>query len=306
VFLNFWRRLKVTRRIGFGPVSLTFKFERSVRVTQCSLAQQQLAAARVPASQKGAIGILQRAPAADPGCQSDVPKCAVIVGVGPGFGHALARLLAAEGFDTILVSRDAQRLSPLVAELREAKLLATAYGADATDEPSVSDLFARIQRLHGPPSLVVYSIQNFGPGAATEVEVPAFEAAWRNNCLGAFLVAKAAAELMKPRASGTIVLVGSTSSLIGRAGHLNLAVGKFGQRALAQVMARELWPQGIHVAHAVIDADIAEGPHEALEPQQSDPDDIACAVLALHRQPRTAWTSELDLRPWNESFWEHC
>jgi NAD(P)-dependent dehydrogenase (short-subunit alcohol dehydrogenase family) len=102
------------------------------------------------------------------------------------------------------------------------------------------------------------------------------------------------------------VFVGSTSSLIGRAGHLNLAVGKFGQRALAQVMARELWPRGIHVVHAVVDADIAEEPLQAATTPQSDPSHIAAAILALHRQPKTAWTSELDLRPWNERFWEHC
>jgi NAD(P)-dependent dehydrogenase (short-subunit alcohol dehydrogenase family) len=236
----------------------------------------------------------------------ETPGLAIVVGVGPGFGYALARMLALEGFDTVLVSRDAGRLSPLVNELRNEGAAVSTYGADATDELAVSSLFERIQAAHGTPSLVVYSIQDFSPGAASEIEVPSFETAWRHNCLGAFLTARESARRMIERKCGTIVFVGSTSSLIGRAGHLNLAVGKFGQRALAQVMARELWPRGIHVAHAVIDADIAENSLEALNCQQSDPSHIASSILALHRQPKTAWTSELDLRPWNEQFWEHC
>ena len=105
---------------------------------------------------------------------------------------------------------------------------------------------------------------------------------------------------------GTIVLIGSTSSVIGRQAHLNLAVGKFGQRALAQVMARELWPLGIHVAHLLIDADISEDSTSKFDAPHADPYHIARSVLDLHLQPRTAWTSELDLRPWNEQFWEHC
>ena len=111
---------------------------------------------------------------------------------------------------------------------------------------------------------------------------------------------------MLARGSGTILLIGSTSSLTGRAGHLNLAVGRFGQRALAQVMARELWPHGLHVAHLVIDADIAEDGHEAGGDPQADPAHIARIILDLHRQPATAWSSEVDVRPFNERFWEHC
>jgi NAD(P)-dependent dehydrogenase (short-subunit alcohol dehydrogenase family) len=156
------------------------------------------------------------------------------------------------------------------------------------------------------PDLVVYSLQWCGPGLAIEIEAPAFEAAWRHNCLGAFHVCRAAARQMIKRGTGTLILVGSTSSLLGRAGHLNLAVGKFGQRALAQVLARELWPKGIHVAHVVIDADISEDPADHPQEVRADPDHIAEAVLAVHRQPSSAWTSELDLRPWNERFWEHC
>jgi len=226
--------------------------------------------------------------------------------VGPGFGYALARHLASEGFDLVLVCRDARRLSPLLVELHVLGASVEAYGADATDETDVRRLFQHVRTTVSSPALVVYSLQYFSPGSVVNVEVPAFEAAWRHNCLGAFLVGKSAATLMKATGDGTIIFVGSTSSLTGRAEHLSLAVGKFGQRALAQVMARELWPHGIHVAHVIIDADVSEDGSVHPNASQSDPDHIAHSILSIHRQPRTAWTSEMDLRPWNEGFWEHC
>ncbi|HEX6361451.1 MAG TPA: short-chain dehydrogenase, partial [Albitalea sp.] len=113
---------------------------------------------------------------------------------------------------------------------------------------------------------------------------------------------------MVPAGRGSIVLIGSTSSLIGREGHLNLAVGKFGLRALAQVLSRELWNRGIHVAHVVIDADILEPGSQVADvaSRAADPEHIAELVYSVHRQRRSAWTSELDVRPWNERFWEHC
>jgi NADP-dependent 3-hydroxy acid dehydrogenase YdfG len=111
---------------------------------------------------------------------------------------------------------------------------------------------------------------------------------------------------MVPLGRGTIILVGSTSSILGRAEHLNLAVGRFGQRALAQVLTRELWPKGIHVAHVLIDADIDEGEERDDGGPQADPSHITDVIVSLHRQQKTAWTSEVDVRPWNEQFWEHC
>jgi NAD(P)-dependent dehydrogenase (short-subunit alcohol dehydrogenase family) len=230
----------------------------------------------------------------------------VIVGVGPGFGYALARKLAEAGFDLALLTRDADRLQTLCEELRTNGIVAESYGMDATQETDVKSIFAKIVANYGPPSLVVYSLQEFGPGSVLNVSVPAFESAWKHNCLGAFLVSQAAGRVMKSVGSGSIILVGSTSSFIGREGHLNLAIGKFGQRALAQVLSRELWPLGVHVASVLIDADISEPGVESTEPVQSDPNDIALSILALHNQPRSAWSSEIDLRPWNEKFWEHC
>ena len=206
----------------------------------------------------------------------------------------------------MLVSRNARRLDGLVAEIQNSGGFACAYGCDVTCESSVLELFAKISATHGVPNLVIYSLQSFGPGSVVDIELPAFEDGWKHNCLGSFLVARSAARLMHPSGRGSIILIGSTSSVLGRAGHLNLAVGKFGQRALAQVLARELWPKGIHVAHLLVDADIREDNAEETSESSSDPNQIAEDVLSLHRQPKTAWTSEMDVRPWNEQFWEHC
>lgn len=229
-----------------------------------------------------------------------------MVGVGPGLGYALARSFVAAGMRVALASRDAERLDLLVEELRHSAVQPVqAYGCDATDERSIQDLVALVTADLGLPDLVIYSLQSFGPGRAIDISVAAFEQGLRQNCLGGFIVAREAARSMQPRQQGTIVLVGSTSGIHARADHLNLAVGKFGLRAIAHVMARELWPEGIHVVHCVIDADIKENdvPYDG---PQAEPHEIAALILGLHRQPRSCWTSEIDVRPWNERFWEHC
>lgn len=288
---NLWPSLKRWRTVNVGPVSLVFGFRRRVRIS------------RGRSLHAGKLGQTQAAMNPPP-APTAVPGLAVIVGVGPGFGFAMARRLAREGFRLVLVCRNARGLSDLVDELARLAPSVTAIGCDATGEAQVDDLFRRINREVGPPDLVIYSLQDFGPGKVVDVTAAAFESCWRHNCLGAFFVSRAAARAMVARQQGSIILIGSTSSIIGREGHLNLAVGKFGQRALAQVLARELWPEGIHVAHVMIDADIHEGisqPHP-----QAHADDIAHSILGLHQQPRTAWTSEMDLRPSDERFWEHC
>lgn len=297
-----WKRLKVWRRVNFGPIALNFRFDRAVHVTRNSAKRVRRHFHNAHFDSVGLQHKLldQKARLHHPG------GTALIVGVGPGLGYALAHRLAGEGFHVIMASRNAVRLDKLVEEIRANGGTASAYGCDATAEESVLSLFALVEKLHGVPDLVVYSLQSFGPGQAVEIEVSAFEQGWKHNCLGSFLVARSAARAMQTKSAGTIILVGSTSSLLGRAGHLNLAVGKFGQRALAQVLARELWPKGIHVAHVVIDADIDEGISGDDGQPHSDPDDIARIMIDIHRQPKSAWTSEADIRPWNERFWEHC
>lgn len=299
---KFWSALKTWRKVKFGPISLLYKFERAVPVTR-NKSPRPNSTRRASGAAGGnavATGPLTPAGPVRPG------GVALIVGVGPGFGHAMARRLAADGFEVVLASRDAVRLGVLVEEIKSRGGNAFAYGCDATMETSVKALFDLVRANHGAPVLVIYSLQSFGPGVVVDIEVPAFEEGWKHNCLGAFLVARTAAREMLPQSEGTIVLIGSTSSMIGRDGHLNLAVGKFGQRALAQVLARELWPKGIHVAHVVIDADIRDDQTAADGAAHSEPERIAEVVLDIHRQPKTAWTSEIDVRPWNERFWEHC
>lgn len=159
----------------------------------------------------------------------------------------VVKKLARSGHRVAAASRNAERLDPLVEELEAEELYACAYGCDATDESSVKKLFSHVSQDYGVPNLVVYCVQYFSPGRTVEIETSAFEDAWRSNCLGGFLVAREACRLMLDSQRGTIILVGSTSSLIGRENHLNLAVGKFGLRALAQVLAREVWPSGMRI-----------------------------------------------------------
>jgi NAD(P)-dependent dehydrogenase (short-subunit alcohol dehydrogenase family) len=294
-----WKALKVRRTLRLGALGFAFEFRRAtplrlVRGGQGLAAGTAAAPQPVPRAHGHEAA---DAPAAPPGV-------AVVVGAGPGLGEALARKLAAAGFDVALEARDGPRLAALARSLAPHGGRVASYVCDATSEGSVGDLFARLDRDLGTPSLVVYGIQGFGPGETVSVEVPAFEDSWRHNCLGAFLIARQACQRMAQAGRGSMILVGSTSSVIGRSGHLNLAVGKFGLRAMAQVLAREMWPRGVHVAHVMVDADIAAAP--PAQGTQADPGDIADAIVFLHRQPRTAWSSEIDLRPWNEAFWEHC
>src|SRR5258706_16052583 len=159
-----WRGLKTWRRVRLGPVALVFKLDRAVRVTRGTLKRSGSShAGRVDVLGHGpnqSLASLQVAPDQPPRS----PELAVIVGAGPGFGHSLAGLLAAEGFDLPLVARDADRLSALVSELHAHGVTVASYGADATDESAVAHAFDRITQVHGVPALVIYSLQYSGPG----------------------------------------------------------------------------------------------------------------------------------------------
>jgi len=229
---------------------------------------------------------------------------AVVVGVGPGLGAALVRRFSKAGMKVAAAARRRERLASLAEETG-----GRAYGCDATSEGEVERLFAAVKAELGTPELVVYNASAFVRKSILETSTEEFERCWRVACLGGFLVGRAAARLMLAEAAahGTILFTGATASLRGGALFHNLAVGKFGLRALAQSMARELQAKGIHVAHAVIDGQIAgERPGYRREERGQDavlePDAIAEAYYQLHRQPRSAWTLELDLRPWVEKF----
>ena len=227
---------------------------------------------------------------------------ALIVGVGPGLGAALARRFAQGGLAVAVAARRVDALSELAREIG-----GRAYACDATEEDSVSQLFAAVERDLGRPTVVVYNAGAFSPGSVLEIDAAEFERCWRALCLGGFLVGQRAARGMVEAGRGTILLTGATASLRGGARFANLAVGKFGLRALAQSMARELGPKGVHVAHIVIDGQIRSERYAELEKQRPadgllDPDAIAEAYWHLHMQTRSAWTLEIDLRPWVEKF----
>jgi NAD(P)-dependent dehydrogenase (short-subunit alcohol dehydrogenase family) len=150
-----------------------------------------------------------------------------------------------------------------------------------------------------------YAVESFSKATLATTEARAFEEAWRRICYGAFLVSREAARKMVPLGRGSILLAGATSGTKGRKGYINLAVGKFGLRALAQVMASELGPQGVHVAHVVIDV-ISQNRMRRVPSRKFSPWNWRKPFTCCTGQPRSCWTSEIDVRPSNETFWEHC
>jgi NAD(P)-dependent dehydrogenase (short-subunit alcohol dehydrogenase family) len=295
-----WRAMKQQHRLRMGPAMLNLQFTRTppLRPPPARPAARVAGAAVLP--EGGALPEGSEQPQGEPPRR----ECALLLGVGPGLGEALASMLGSSGFAMGLVARDGVRLEAFAARIRAQGAVCKSYSSDVTLEGSVDAMFKTFEHDFGCPDLVVYGLQRFGPGKTADIEVPAFEEGWRHNCFGAFLAARRATQLMAARGHGTLLLIGSTSAVLGREDHLNLAVGKFGQRALAQVLSREVWPLGVHVVHVIIDADIREGEPEPFP--QAEPSDVAQTLLFLHRQPRSAWTSEIDLRPWNERFWQHC
>ncbi len=234
-------------------------------------------------------------------------ETALIVGAGPGLGAALGRRFAGEGMRVALAARNAESVEGLAADLGANGGEGRAYACDASDEGEVEALFERVIGEIAVPDVVVFNAGAFVRKGIIETEAEEFERCWRIGCLGGFLVGRAAARAMIGRGRGSILFTGATASLRGGANFHNLAVPKFGLRALAQSMARELGPQGLHVAHVVIDGQILSERYADLAKERPEdgllaPDAIAEAYLYLHRQHRSAWSHELDLRPWIEKF----
>ncbi|MBO6638048.1 MAG: SDR family NAD(P)-dependent oxidoreductase [Roseitalea sp.] len=234
-------------------------------------------------------------------------KIALVAGVGPGLGAALVQKFAAEGFQVAAVARNQGKLEALIAE-RGLSSQAKAYGCDVGDAQAVADLFETVNSELGTPSLVAFNAGAFTMGSIAELDPSAVENCWRIGTFGGFLVGQQAAKgMLDAGMAGTILFTGATAGLRGSANFAGFAMSKFGLRALAQSMARELGPNGIHVAHIIIDGGIGENtgalsgdldaPDKTLSPQA-----IAEAYWQLHIQHRSAWTQELDLRPWVERF----
>lgn len=217
----------------------------------------------------------------------------VVVGAGPGLGNALVRRFAQAGMQVAALSRSGNAGEPH-------RDLIRGYSCDATIDAQVKDVFKRIEDDLGPPSLVVFNVGIWNRGGILDISEELFEQAWRTGCFAGFLVGRAAAASMLKRGSGTIVFSGATGSVRGGAGFAAFASPKFALRALAQAMARELGPKGIHVAHVVLDGMIAQ--EDSPSTSLLEPAAIAETYYQLHLQDRAAWTHELDLRPAGEKF----
>jgi len=238
-------------------------------------------------------------------------RAALIVGAGDATGGAIARRFAREGLVACVTRRSADKLDPLVDRIRAEGAQAHGFASDARREDEVVALVDRIEREIAPIEVAVFNVGANVRFGVTETTERVYRKVWEMAALAGFLVGREVAKAMLARRRGTIIFTGATASLRGGAGFCAFAGAKHALRALAQSMARELGPQGIHVAHCVIDgaidtAFIAQNFPEryALKAEGGilDPEAIAEIYWQLHRQPRSAWTHELDLRPWSEPW----
>src|SRR4029077_20939113 len=225
---------------------------------------------------------------------------ALIVGAGSGLSAALARALAADGVKVALAARSTEDLASLAQEIG-----ARSFACDASDRAQVERLFADLDAQFGAPEIAIYNASFRTRGALIELDPAEVRNALMVSAYGGFLVGPQAARRMLPKQRGVILFTGASASIKGYALSAPFAMGKFAVRGLAQSMARELAPQGIHIAHFVIDGGIRNpGREEPSDRPDSmlDPDAIAANYWHVLGQPRSAWTWEIELRPWTERF----
>lgn len=238
-------------------------------------------------------------------------KVAVIIGAGDATGGAIAKRFAREGHVVVATRRNEDSLKPLVKEIEAMGRTAYGLGCDARDEDAMCALFSRIEAEIGEVDVVVFNIGANVRFSITETTGRVYRKVWEMAAFAGFLAGREAARVMLPRGRGTVIFTGATASLRGGSGFSAFSGAKFALRALAQSMARELGPKGIHVAHSVIDGAIDTAfirdnfpERYALKEQGGilNPEHIAEQYWQLHQQPRDCWTHELDLRPWMETF----
>ncbi len=241
-------------------------------------------------------------------------KACILLGAGDAIGGAIAKRFAREGFTACIARRSVEKLEPLVKEIQANGGKARAFGTDACQEDQVKDMFRVVEKEVGTIEACVFNVGNMTKiGPINELSSDDFRKTWESTCFAGFLTGREAALYMKKRGRGTILFTGATASMRGGSGFSAFAAGKFGLRALAQSMARELGPQGIHVAHVIIDGAVDTprlgqlmGPEKYAKKKDEDsilnPEDIAETYWQLHVQKRSAWTQELALRPWTEKF----
>jgi NAD(P)-dependent dehydrogenase (short-subunit alcohol dehydrogenase family) len=240
------------------------------------------------------------------------PVC-LVIGAGDGVGAGIARAFAADGM-TVCMTRRARNLPQLeavVESIRSNGGTAHAYGVDARSEAETIELFVAIERDIGPITVMVFNIGANVQFGIRETTARVFTKVWEMACFAGFLAGREAARVMVPRENGTIIFTGATASIRGRENLAAFAAAKNGLRAVAQSMARELGPQGIHVAHVICDGAIdgvfTRSRFDDVTPLLNDdlilkPEEIAKNYVMLHHQQRSAWTHELDLRPWREHW----
>ena len=238
-------------------------------------------------------------------------RSALIVGAGDATGGAIARRFAREGYATVVTRRELAALDGLLAQIRAEGGEAHGFGSDARVEEEVTALFEKIEAEIAPLEVVVFNIGANVNFPIRETTSRVYRKVWEMAAFAGFLAGREAAKVMVPRGRGTIIFTGATASIRGASGFSAFSGAKFALRSLAQSMARELGPEGIHVAHTIIDGAIdtewiaKNFPQRyALKEQDGilNPEHIADAYWMLHQQPRDAWTHELDLRPWMEKM----
>lgn len=234
-------------------------------------------------------------------------KVAAVLGVGPGLGTAVARRFAREGFTVALMARREEALKASRNEIEAAGGRAISVPTDAASPEGVAESFGRVREEVGSPEVFVYNAGAFRMGGILNITPEQFEESFRVGCAGAFYAAQQVLPAMVEAGRGTFLITGATAALRGSAGFSSFAAGKFALRALSQSMAREFGPQGIHVAHIIIDGQIdtqrSRDRRPERDPQEMlSPDSIAETYWQLHLQHPSAWTLELDVRPSAESF----
>lgn len=230
------------------------------------------------------------------------PVC-VVIGIGPGNGAAIARRFAREGFQLALVSRSTTLSAPLATELGPAR----AYACDATDPSAVTRTLAAVAHELGPVEVLVYNAGSGTWGDVESISAGDLEAAWKLNVLGAFAAIRAVLPAMRTRGNGSIIFIGATASRRGSAGAAAFAQAKAAQRALAESTARHAWPAGIHVALVIIDGMVDLPRTRARMPDKPTdffvgPNGVADTVYALTQQDRSAWSFEVEARPFGEKW----
>ncbi|MEE4351051.1 MAG: SDR family NAD(P)-dependent oxidoreductase [Pacificimonas sp.] len=240
------------------------------------------------------------------------PVC-LVMGAGIGVGGSIARAFAREGLTVCVTRRERNlpELEALVAKIEADGGTAHAFGTDARDEEAMTALFNRIESEIGPLEVVVFNIGANVRFGIRETTTRVYRKVWEMAAFAGFLAGREAARVMVPRGRGTILFTGATASVRGAAGFSAFAGAKHALRALAQSMARELGPEGIHVAHVIVDGMIdgkfarenfRDTPERLAAKEILDPEAIAANYVHLWKQDRSAWTHELDLRPWKENF----